>query len=121
MIIGLGVDIVEVSRLSSWGEKPGLLKRYFDSRELEDARKKSGALSLAARFAAKESFGKALGTGFRGLKLTEIRVTTDDFGRPSLSLTGSAEKAFKSIGGERIHLSLAHEKDNAVAVVILER
>lgn len=120
MIIGLGIDIVEVSRLKNWGEQPGLVERYFHSRELEDARNKSGALSLAARFAAKESFGKALGTGFRGLRLKDIRVVTDKLGRPALSLAGSAEQAFKAIGGEHVHLSLAHENDNAVAVVILE-
>ena len=120
MIIGLGIDIVEVSRLKTWEGKPGLMERYFDGRELEDARNKSGALSLAARFAAKESFGKALGTGFRGLRLKDIRVETDVSGRPTLSLSGSAEKAFRAIGGEHVHLSLAHEKDNAVAVVILE-
>ena len=120
MILGIGIDIVEVSRLKAWWENPGLIERYFDSRELQEAHSKSGAPSLAARFAAKESFAKALGTGFRGLSLKDIRVESDHFGRPHLLLTGSAEKALKNLGGEQVHLSLAHEKDNAVAVVILE-
>ena len=120
MILGLGIDIVNVTRLRAWEDKPELLSRFFHSREIKEAREKSGTLSLAARFAAKESFGKALGTGIRGFTLKEMRVESDELGKPCMILSGKAEAAFKQFGGKRLHVSLTHERDNAVAVVVIE-
>lgn len=120
MILGIGVDIVSVKRFQVWMNKPGLVKRYFHPLESDEAYKKSGVLSLAARFAAKEAFGKALGTGMAGLLLKDIRVVTDEYGKPAIVLLGTAKKAFKARGGVRLHLSLSHEKENAIAMVVLE-
>ena len=122
MITGIGVDIVQVKRMEQWRNMPGLTERYFRPEELETAlsRGKGAGLSLAARFAAKEAFGKALGTGLEGLVLKDISVVNQRNGKPEIQVTGTAETALKKNGANRIHLSLTHETDNAVAMVVLE-
>ena len=123
MITGIGVDVVHVHRMERWQKIPGLLERYFHPDELSAARAKgSGAnLSLAARFAAKEAFGKALGTGLAGIVLREIMVKNRHNGQPEIFLSGTALNALRQSGAARIHLSLTHERDNAVAMVVLEQ
>ena len=122
MITGIGVDIVKVQRMNRWRRTPGLLERYFHPHELTTAlsRGNSADLALAARFAAKEAYGKALGTGFEGIVLSDIMVNNHHNGRPEIHLFGSALAAFKKSGATRIHLSLTHERDYAVAMVVLE-
>jgi len=102
---------------------PGILERFFHPLEVETARSrnKGMALSLAARFAAKEAFGKALGTGMAHFALREVAVVNDANGRPEIKLEGNALRAFERAGGGTIHLSMTHEGDNAVAVVIIEK
>jgi holo-[acyl-carrier protein] synthase len=123
MISGLGIDIVHVDRIRRWIDNPGILKRFFHPLEIEIARSrdKGMALSLAARFAAKEAFGKALGSGLAHFALVEVAVVNDSRGRPFLLLEGNARREFERHGGGTIHLSMTHEGDNAVAVVILEQ
>jgi holo-[acyl-carrier protein] synthase len=77
-------------------------------------------LSLAARFAAKEALGKALGTGLAGIVLKDIMVVNLHNGRPEIKVFGTAQDALRRIGAERLHISLTHEKDNAIAMVVLE-
>ena len=122
MIIGVGIDVIHVRRLERWQAIPGLLERYFHPRELAASLAKGGgaALSLAARFAAKEAFGKALGTGLAGIVLKDIMVVNSHNGKPEIEVFGAAFQAFKRSGADRIHISLTHEQDNAVAIVILE-
>ena len=122
MIAGIGVDIVQVRRMERWREQPGLLERYFHPQELAAslARGSTAALSLASRFAAKEAFGKALGTGFAGIAPKDIMVMNHPNGRPELQVFGTALKALERNGANRMHLSLTHERDNAVAMVVLE-
>lgn len=122
MILGLGIDIVEVSRLEKWLNDKKLLERFFNKEELEYvlSKRDGAAPSLAVRFAAKEAFGKALGTGLAGIELKDIAVVNDKTGRPFLKLSGTAFKALKEKGGASIHLSLTHEKTTAAAVVIIE-
>ena len=122
MILGLGVDIVHISRMQRWSEQPGICERYFHKDELAEARSRGSAmiLSLAARFAAKEAFGKALGTGLRGIKLSDIRVITNYNGKPEILVYNTAAAALKKSGGKRLHLSLTHERDNALAFVVME-
>ena len=120
MILGIGTDLVENRRLERWLDQPRLLSKYFTEKELEDARTGSHpAASLAARFAAKEAFGKALGTGMRGLALKDIETRRRGGGKPDLILTGSARRALEEKGA-RAHLSLTHERDYALAFVVLE-
>jgi holo-[acyl-carrier protein] synthase len=122
LIIGIGVDVVHVRRMERWHKIPGLLDRYFHPEELETALAKgSGAdLSLAARFAAKEAFGKALGTGLAGIVLKDIMVTNQHNGKPEIRVLGTARSALEKSGAVKAHLSLTHERDNAIAMVILE-
>ena len=122
MILGVGIDVVHVERIRRWRKIEGLYDRFFHPEELASAlpRGEVGILSLAARFAAKEAFGKAIGSGLRHFALRDIAVLNDSHGKPIIILTGSAEAAFKDFGGSRIVVSLSHERDNALAVVLIE-
>jgi holo-[acyl-carrier protein] synthase len=122
VILGIGVDVVHVRRIAHWLSVPGLPQRFFHPDELVSAmsRGHAAALSLAARFAAKEAFGKAVGTGLRGIQLTDIRVVNNHNGRPEMILYGTAQEKFRALGCSSIHLSLTHESDNAIAMVVLE-
>lgn len=123
MILGIGVDVVHVRRLEHWKSVPGLLARFFHPDELATAlsRGRGASLSLAARFAAKEAFGKALGTGLSGIVLKDIMVVNRHNGRPEMELFGTALAALGRCGADRVHLSLTHERDNAIAMVVLEK
>lgn len=121
MIIGTGIDIVEISRISSALTRPAFLKRYFTDGEIALFEfRKSPEQSVAANFAAKEAFAKALGSGFRGFGAEEIEVLRDENGKPFINLYGRAKAAAAAAGAEYIHVSLSHSGDNAAAVVILE-
>ena len=122
MIAGIGVDVVHVHRMIRWREISGLLDRYFHPEELSEALSKGSGvnLSLAARFAAKEAFGKALGTGLAGIVLKDIMVKNRHNGQPVIIVSGTALAALKRCGAQYIHLSLTHERDNAIAMVVLE-
>ena len=122
MIIGIGVDIVSVRRFEPWLNKGGLLKRFFHPDELSYALSRGAGVceSVAVRFAAKEAFGKALGIGLAGMNLKDIAVLNDAVGKPFLALFGEARLKAQQSNVHLIHLSLSHEKDYAVAMVILE-
>ncbi len=122
MILGIGIDVVHVSRMRHWQEVEGLFDRFFHPSELAESleRGASAVLSLAARFAAKEAFGKALGTGLRGLSLKEILVESARSGKPEIKLFGRARSAMEAMGGRKAFISLTHETDSAIAVVVIE-
>ena len=122
MILGIGIDIVHISRMKEWQTEEELLKRYFHPAELAEAQSRGPQTvqSLAARFAAKEAYGKALGTGMRDLKLKDIRVRNDANGKPDLLLYGTAKARFDTIGGRSLFVSMTHERDSAIAGVVLE-
>ena len=122
MIKGIGIDIVSIKRIESWLENTKLLERFFNSKELAIAssRKNSSAQTLAARFAGKEAFGKAMGTGLSGIVLKDIIIINDSSGKPEIQLVGTAQEALKKTGAEKVHISLSHEKENAIAMIVLE-
>ncbi len=125
MILGIGVDQVEVARIRELlRDRPEKApRRLFTDRERAkcDSRQRREEC-YAARFAAKEAFVKALGCGLReGMSWTDIEIRTDGSGRPRIVLSGAAEKAFRSRGGNEIFLSFTHEDGQAVAFVVLER
>ena len=122
MILGIGVDLIQVARMDRWANQPGLIERFFHPGELADARSrgKRMALSLAVRYAAKEALGKAMGTGLQHFSLREVQVVNDPHGKPEIRLHGEAKETFARFGGDRIHLSLSHELDNAIAMVVIE-
>jgi holo-[acyl-carrier protein] synthase len=124
MILGLGIDTVSISRLerilAARGET--FLRKIFSESEIEEGmRRVKNASFFAARFAAREAFVKALGTGFRrGVLLRDISVKKGDMGRPELSFTKGVEDVLRTKGIERCHLSITHDGDSAQAIVILE-
>ena len=122
MIVGFGIDAVDISRIQRWMEDEGLLARFFHPQELMETKGRglTAAYSLAARFAAKEAYGKALGTGLKGITLKNILVTNNPNGKPELTLFGDAAIQFKRVHGTHIHLLLTHESNMAIAGVILE-
>ena len=122
MIVGLGIDIVHVNRMRHWLDNPSLMERFFHPAEIEAVRQRgdTAALTLAARFAAKEAFGKALGTGLAGMRLRDIQVVNNHNGKPDMLLFGDALASLHRVGGRHVHLSLTHERENAVAVVVIE-
>ena len=122
MILGIGVDLIQVARMDRWVGQEGLIERFFHPGEIDDARQrgKSMSLSLAVRYAAKEALGKALGVGLAHFSLREVQVVNDRFGKPEIRLHGQAREAFARFGGRQIHLSLTHELDNAIAMVVIE-
>jgi holo-[acyl-carrier protein] synthase len=115
MIIGIGIDIIEVQRVQSLAEKsPRFLRRVFTSKEIRYCEtKKNRFQHLAARFAAKEAFFKAMG---RKIHWTDVGVTNLPSGKPILEV-----KTKKSLPFDAAHVSLSHLKDYAIALVFLEK
>lgn len=124
MIYGIGVDIAAISRFQSFLDKnnSALLNRLFSENELATSNKRKDAAScLAARFAAKEAFMKALGTGLRdGLSWQDIEVRNDELGKPELLLSGRAHELFIARQLQSALISLSHDGGQAIAMVVLE-
>jgi len=122
MIIGIGIDIVHIDRMARWKETPGIFQRYFHPDELHEAesRGRTAVMSLAARFAAKEAFGKALGTGLKGINLKDIHVMNDINGKPGIVAYATARRAMEKVGGRSVSISLSHDYASAVAVAVIE-
>jgi holo-[acyl-carrier protein] synthase len=125
MIYGMGIDLVENDRLAKiiakWGSR--FLQRVFSAAEINYCEKHAQAsINYGARFAAKESFLKALGIGLgMGVKLKEIEVVHDKNGKPDLALWGEAKAQIEKRNIEKIHLSLTHTRSYATAIVLLEK
>ncbi|MDT8436376.1 MAG: holo-ACP synthase [Gemmatimonadota bacterium] len=124
MILGIGIDQVDTGRLRDvLARRPerAAARLFTPGERGVCGTRRREAECLAARFAAKEAFVKALGTGLRGgLRWTDIEVRTGDAGRPSIRLAGAAERRFRELGGRMIHLSLTHDGGQALAFVVLE-
>ena len=124
MIAGIGIDMVNIPRFRELMERRGqaAVARFYTAGEAEHcASAKSPTESFAARFAAKEAFFKALGTGWGlGGRWTEVEVVSAPSGAPSLRLAGRAAELAAERGIVRIHLSLTHTDDTAAAFVVLE-
>ncbi|KGE77717.1 holo-ACP synthase [Halomonas sp. ND22Bw] len=124
MILGVGTDIARVARFETAQARHGerFARRVLGDDELAGYRERGQpAAFLAKRFAAKEAFVKALGTGLRhGMRWTEIQVVNDALGRPALVLSGRARELAEAEGVRNLHLSLSDEAAFAVAFVVLE-
>ncbi len=124
MIRGIGTDIVSIERMARsyarFGER--LCRRLVHVTECRDCLHRTDAAAcLARRFAAKEALVKALGTGFRaGIRPTDIAVIHDELGKPAFSLHGEVAHLVERQGIHTIHLSIADEREFAVAFVVLE-
>ena len=124
MIFGTGTDIIEVLRVEEkLSRTSGLKAKIFTSREVEYCESKHRpGLHFAARFAAKEAFLKAMGTGWSGgHKFTEIEIVNSALGKPELFVHGKVREFCNAHRIAGMEVSLSHIKDLAQAVVILER
>ena len=123
MIAGIGTDIAEVRRFEKWVKNPQMLERFFNEKELSSAKSDAAKCQhYAVRFAAKEAFSKALGTGISGFGLKDVYITNDGEGKPLLNIEGAALSLMKERLGEcNAFVSLSHEKDYAIAFIVLEK
>jgi holo-[acyl-carrier protein] synthase len=124
MILSIGTDIVEVYRIAeTMTRTPRFIERVYTPYERNycDAKGAAAAQSYAGRFAAKEAFLKALQTGWRG-KITwhDIEIVSDDQGVPSFNVNGEARRLLETRGANRVHLSISHTTEHAVAHVVFE-
>ncbi len=124
MLIGTGVDLIEIERIARSIERYGerFLRRIYTDHEIAYCTsKRSSAESFAARFAAKEAGAKALGTGIsRGVTWIEFQVARQPGGRPVLELRGRAALLAQELGVKTISLSLTHTGNLAMASVLME-
>jgi len=124
MIIGSGIDMVEIRRIQHSIDRYG--RRFLDRVFTEDEqayclRKRNSAESFAARFAAKEAGAKALGTGISfGVSWLEIEVVREPGGRPNLRFHGRAAQIAAHLGFAHAALSITHTTELATASVVLE-
>ena len=115
MIVGVGIDVVDVDRFAETLRRtPRLLDRLFTDTERE-----LPVISLAARFAAKEALAKSLGAPV-GLRWRDAWVCTEDGGRPYLEMTGTVAARAAELGVRHLHVSLSHDAGIASAVVVAE-
>ena len=120
MITGLGVDIVEIDRMATaLARHPRMKERLFSAAERAYCEKRNRPeIHYALRFAAKEAVLKALGTGFAGMKFTDVEVVRDAGGRPTPHLSGRAAEVAVEIGVRELHLSLSYTHTTAVASAV---
>ena len=123
-ILGIGTDIVEVARIEKLlhDKRKEFLARVFTLTEIEYCRAKARAeIHFAARFAAKEAFMKAIGTGWsQGVGFNQIGVSNNEEGKPALEITGAAKAVLDGFGPSSLWLSMSHTREYATATVIIE-
>jgi holo-[acyl-carrier protein] synthase len=122
MIYGIGTDIVDVERIKQAIESYG--KRFLDriytdtEQEYSESFNDKKYVHYAARFAAKESFSKAIGTGItKGFKFREVGIKNEVSGKPIMMLEGEMLERY---GKHKIHVSLSHTDANAIAYILIE-
>lgn len=120
-VVGLGTDIVEISRFSKYSNILRFAKRVLTQAELKVFEQHSmPERFLAKRFAAKEAAVKAIGTGIaQGVSWQHIEISNDSLGKPLLSFSGAALSKVQALGVNNILLTIADEQHYAVATVIL--
>ncbi|HEX6892948.1 MAG TPA: holo-ACP synthase [Chryseolinea sp.] len=124
MIVGVGIDMIEVDRVAEKINKDqGFRERIFSPNEIHFCESKvNSSENYAARFAAKEAFLKATGLGLGlGYNISDIEVITDTNGKPSLVLNGTFKQKATESNWNKIYVSLSHLKSIACAVVIIEQ
>lgn len=122
MIIGVGVDIVQVDRIQKNIEKQKFIDKVYTDKEKEYlTKRKFNHQTAAGLFAAKEAVSKALGTGISGFSITDIEIVKDEFDKPEILLYNNALKISKDKGIDKINISISHEKEYAIAFAVAER
>lgn len=121
MILGIGIDIVEIARM----EKPAQNERFYTDFFSDEERKvfeacKYAPRTVAGRFAAKEAVLKALGMGLGDMPLKEISILKLPSGQPEAMLTGEAKQKAEELGAKRIYISISHDGAYAIAQAVAE-
>ena len=121
MIIGIGTDIIEIDRIKNAITRTnGFLEKVFTDKEIEYFKVKNLKCdTIAGNFAAKEAVSKALGSGFRQFGLKDIEILRDKFGKPIVNLSSKIYEIMER-DNFKIHISISHSKDNAIAYSIME-
>ncbi len=120
MVLGLGIDLIEIARFETIGD--AFLNRCFSKSERESILHCGGVRRFsktAGFFAAKEAVSKALGTGIV-FPLTEIQISNDLAGKPEVQLFGKAKEIADHLGIQKISVSITHHKTTAAAVAVAE-
>jgi holo-[acyl-carrier protein] synthase len=122
VIVGVGVDIVEIRRIKYILESHDkFLEKIFTTKEIQYLKARNLRPEyVAGRFAAKEAVSKALGTGFRGFNFRDIIIESSTLGKPTVTLNGEAKNIASKNGDTTIHLSISHGCDSAIAYAVLE-
>ncbi len=118
-IKGIGCDIINISRFDRLIEDPRFLDKVYTANELHYIRN-HGVQSAAGLWAAKEVVGKAMGTEFSGFVMKDVEVLHNEQRRPETLLHGRAETEAERLHMERIHISISHEKEQAIAFAVIE-
>ena len=122
MIIGVGVDIIEISRIEKAVNFNSLfIQKLFNKNEIDyfESRKLRPEY-IAGRFAAKEAVAKALGTGFREFSMKDIEIDRTSLGKPIVILKGKAKMIAAKNGNYKMHVSISHDRQSAIAYAVLE-
>jgi holo-[acyl-carrier protein] synthase len=122
-LLGVGTDLVQIKRIADLRKRFGdrFCRRVFHPDEIALCQNSANPdIHFASRFAAKEALGKALGTGVFALGFNRINTIRNSDGRPILLVSGTAASICKEHGVTNMHISLSHEGEYALAVVILE-
>lgn len=121
MILGIGIDIVEISRMDRPSQNERFYTDFFSDEERELFEScKYAAQTVAGRFAAKEAVLKALGQGLGDMPLREISVVKLPSGQPEVRLYGAAKQKAEQLGARRIHISISHDGAYAIAQAVAE-
>ncbi len=120
MILGTGIDMIEIERVYNVFHTERRKKRVFTESEIELSRNSKSR--LAGFYAAKEAFSKALGTGIKGISFREIEVLKDQLGKPYFNMDLLHEHLVRSFGEKKfnLYLSISHDRERAIASVIIE-
>ena len=122
MIKGIGIDMVEIARIEKSMARLGFLKKYFTEKERMLFREhNNNPAKIAGNFSTKEAIVKMFGTGFRNVRLDEIEILRDHFGKPTVHLTGNAIKLSSSLGIDYIHVSISNTDTHVVSVAVGEK
>lgn len=121
MIIGIGIDIIEINRIEKVVKRTNsFIEKSFTHNEIEYFNSKGFRVNtIAGNFAAKEAISKALGTGFRGFGLRDIEILRDKLGKPTVHLSDKIYELI-DITEFTMHVSISHSKENAIAYAVME-
>lgn len=118
MLFSIGVDIIEIDRIKKASSSQSFLKKVFTDKELDLI--ENSTQSLAGNFAAKEAVAKAFGTGFKSISPKDIEILRNNAGKPFVVLYNNALKLKNKNKITNVHISISHNKTDAVAFAVME-